>query len=93
MAESPRAPAYDEERAVDFNQLYFDHQALLMKAGRAPTPSGRRALEVAASLVAGRIGCLQRAVGASAARTWEVHAVSDDSSLALLKCHLHGYAH
>jgi len=60
---------------VDFNEL-SDHQALLMKAYRASTPGRRRALEVAASQVAGRTGCMQRAVGASAAQTWDAPALA-----------------
>ena len=77
---------------MDFNQLYSDHQALLMKAARAPTLSRRRALEVSASHIAGRIGCMQRAVGASAAPAWDVLAAGTEGSLASPERHLQGHA-
>jgi len=62
---------------VDLNQLYFDHQILLMKAYRAPSPSGRHGFEAAASCVAGRIGSLQGALGAAAAPAWRALAAID----------------
>ena len=77
---------------MDFNQLYSDHQALLMKAARAPTLSRRRALEVSASHIAGRIGCMQRALGAAAAPIWEMLAAAADGSLAAPHRHQQGYA-
>jgi hypothetical protein len=77
---------------VDLNQLYSEHQALLMKAARAPNDAGRRGLEVAASHVAGRIGCMQRAMGAAAARAWDGLAVTCESSLASPGRHHRGYA-
>ena len=66
---------------MDFNQLYFAHQLLLLKAGRARTGVRRDALEVAASHVAGRIGCMQGALGASAARQWTGLAGAGDDTL------------
>ena len=63
---------------MDFNQLYFAHQLLLIKAGRARSGVRRDALEVAASHVAGRIGSMQ---GASAARQWTGLAGAGDDSL------------
>lgn len=92
MAERPRAPAYDEELSVDFNQLYLDHQALLMKAERACTLGGRRALEVAASHVAGRIGCMQRALGASGAPAWDALAVVGEGPLGSPALNLQGHS-
>jgi hypothetical protein len=77
---------------VDLNQLYSEHQALLMKADRAANDDGRRVLEVKASHVAGRIGCMQRALGASAARAWDGLAASREGSLAAPARHLAGYA-
>ena len=67
---------------MDLNQLYSEHQFLLMKAGRAGSVVRRRAHEVAASHIAGRIGCMQRALGASGARGWDVLAASGEGALA-----------
>jgi hypothetical protein len=58
------------------NQLYFDHQLLLMKARQTLSTDLRRAHELGASLVAGRIGCIQRALGAACAPAWEAIAVN-----------------
>jgi hypothetical protein len=62
---------------VDLNQLYFDHQILLMKAHKAPSPGGRRGFEAAASCVAGRIGSVQGTLGAAAAPAWRALAALD----------------
>ena len=59
---------------MDLNQLYADHQLLLIKTGQAPSSEARRRHEIGASLVAGRIGCIQRAVGAAGAPAWETMA-------------------
>jgi len=59
---------------VDLNQLYFDHQLLLMKADRAPSAMLRRGHEIAAWQVAGRIGQAQRTLGAPGASAWEALA-------------------
>ncbi len=77
---------------MDLNQLYFDHQVLLIKAARADTRGTRHEHEVSASHVAGRIGCMQRALGAAAARSWEMLAVADGGSLAAPHRHQQGYA-
>ena len=77
---------------MDFNQLYSDHQALLMKADRAANDDGRLVFEIAASHVAGRIGCMQRALGASGAQGWDALAVGHENSLASSGRHLAGYA-
>lgn len=65
------------EDIVDLNQLYFDHQILLMKAHKARSPGGRRGFEAAASCVAGRIGGLQGTLGAAAAPAWRALAALD----------------
>ena len=67
---------------MDLNQLYFDHQVLLMRAGRTLSAEARRALETGASLIAGRIGCMQRALGAAGAPGWEAIAARRHGSLA-----------
>ena len=77
---------------MDLNQLYFDHQVLLIKAARADTCAARHEHEVSASHVAGRIGCMQRAVGASAAPAWDVLAAGSEASLASPERHLQGHA-
>lgn len=55
---------------MDLNQLYFDHQLLLMNANGARSAGGRRGHETAANGVAARIGCFQRALEAPAATAW-----------------------
>ena len=77
---------------MDLNQLYTEHQALLMKADRAANDDGRLVFEVAASHVAGRIGCMQRALGAAGARGWDELAVAREGSLASFGRHHQGYA-
>jgi hypothetical protein len=67
---------------VDFNQLYFDHQVLLMRADGAPSDGTQHQHTFDASLIAGRIGCMQRAVGAGAAPLWEARAEGAWSSTA-----------
>jgi len=62
---------------VDLNKLYFDHQILLMRAD-GTEQAGERARHMhGAALVAGRIGCMQRAVGADAADGWSAFAAND----------------
>lgn len=59
---------------MDLNQLYFDHQILLMKAQHAQ-PSGRRErFEASASGLACRISRIQRTLGAAAAGQWKALA-------------------
>ena len=77
---------------MDLNQLYFDHQVLLMQATRARTHALRHCHEVAATHVAGRIGCMQRALGAGAASVWESLAAPVTDSLASSGRHTQGYA-
>jgi hypothetical protein len=77
---------------MDLNQLYFDHQLLLMKARRAQSGEARRAHEIGASHIAGRIGCMQRSLGAACAPVWEALAVSGPRSLAAPARHQQGYA-
>jgi hypothetical protein len=72
----------DEDGAVDLNKLYFDHQIALMQAGSAGSGKLRRDRQFDASLLAGRIGCMQRSLGASAALGWESLAAPDASELA-----------
>jgi len=59
---------------VDLNQLYFEHQVLLMRADRSDLPGERIGHERGAALIAGRIGCIQRASGAGAAKAWRTTA-------------------
>ena len=77
---------------MDFNQLYSDHQALLMQADRAANDDGRLVFEVAASHLAGRIGCMQRALGAPGAQSWDALAAGREGSLAATGRHFAGYA-
>ena len=77
---------------MDLNQLYFDHQLQLMEAERAGTVGRRQAHEVAASHIAYRIGGMQRALGAPAARSWDALAAFGEGSLASPKRHLREYA-
>ena len=58
------------EKAVDFNQLYFEHQISLIRADAARTPCVEQRHRVAAASIAGRIGDRQHALGALAAGGW-----------------------
>lgn len=51
---------------MDLNQLYFDHQVLLIRAQDAPTLGLRHRHKVAAALVDGRIRRRQAKLGATA---------------------------
>ena len=77
---------------MDLNQLYFDHQILLMRAKQTLSAEARHAHEAGASLIAGRIGCIQRALGAASAPAWEAIAVSRRDSLGSPLQHQLGYA-
>ncbi|HYD25003.1 MAG TPA: hypothetical protein VEB68_09405 [Croceibacterium sp.] len=77
---------------MDLNQLYFDHQLIMMQAERTLGFGARRELEIGASHLAGRIGCMQRALGAAGAPAWEALAVGDRYSLASPVRHQQGYA-
>ena len=59
---------------MDLNQLYFDHQILLMKAQRASSSTARAGFEATASAVACRIGRVQHLLGAPAAPVWQALA-------------------
>jgi hypothetical protein len=56
---------------VDFNQLYFDHQLLLIKAQQTDSSVRRHALRLKASDVAARVWRSQRYLGAAAAPYWQ----------------------
>lgn len=71
----------DEDTAMDLNQLYFDHQLAVIRADGAPSHDLRRDRQFDASLIAGRIGCMQRALGAGAARGWETLAALEATDL------------
>jgi hypothetical protein len=58
------------ETVVDLNRLYFDHQLHLIEAERASSAELRQRHRNGAALIAGRIGCMQRAIGADASRAW-----------------------
>ena len=77
---------------MDLNQLYSDHQLLLMKARRTLSAEARRAHEAGASLIAGRIGGMQRALGAAGAAAWEAMAVNRLYSPGSPSQHQLGYA-
>jgi hypothetical protein len=64
---------------VDLNRLYSQHQVSLMRAKVSTNSNVRREHEFCASLAAGRIACIQRALGAAAARGWEIAALPDTS--------------
>lgn len=66
---------------MDLNELYFDHQIAVMRADGASSREFRRDRRFNASLIAGRIGCIQRALGADAAPVWEALAARDATDL------------
>ena len=74
---------------MDLNQLYFDHQITVMRAGKALSGEHRLDRQFEASLIAGRIGCMQRALGAGAARGWETLTASDGGDIASRSLALH----
>jgi hypothetical protein len=82
-------PLIDEDGIMDLNQLYFDHQIAVMRAGSALSCELRRDRQSDASLIAGRIGCMQRALGAGAARAWETLAARDVTDLSSRSMALH----
>lgn len=73
---------------MDLNQLYFDHQILRMRADRAPSPETMALHNRGAARVAGRIGCIQRAVGAHAAAHWSAIAASNPDNAGCPQPHL-----
>lgn len=66
---------------MDLNELYFDHQVAVMRADGARSLECRHDRRFDASLIAGRIGCMQRALGAGAAPAWEALAARDATDL------------
>lgn len=55
---------------MGLNKLYFDHQlAVMREAGAAPLE--RLSFHIVAAQTAGKIGALQRSLGAPAAVGWE----------------------
>jgi hypothetical protein len=77
---------------VDLNELYSEHQRHLMEADVATADEERQAHEITASHVAGRIGCMQRSLGAGGAAGWEALATPAEASLAAPDRHLEGHA-
>jgi len=80
-------PLTTRETIVDLNQLYFDHQQLLMEASQATSVGARHEHEIGASQIAGRIGCIQSAMGAAAVPIGEALAPVDGGPLR----HCQGY--
>lgn len=66
---------------MDLNQLYFDHQIAVMRADGALSRQFRRDRRFDASRIAGRIGCMQRALRAGAAPAWEALSARDATDL------------
>ncbi|WP_347303306.1 hypothetical protein V5740_01395 [Croceibacterium sp. TMG7-5b_MA50] len=71
---------------MDLNQLYFDHQRLLITASNPALQMGRDEKEAGVFKVARQIGIIQRTLGASAASSWEALAVTDFSRLNQQDC-------
>ena len=71
----------DDTSAMDLNQLYFDHQLAVMRTGTASSCELRRDRQFDASLIAGRIGSMQGALGARAAPGWETLATAPGTGL------------
>ncbi len=69
---------------MDLNQLYFDHQVLIMRAGNAEPGDTRWLHETGARRVAGRISSIQRRSGAPAATGWERLAAVPGAALCSL---------
>jgi len=75
------APAYVWDLRMDLNQLYFDHQLLLMKACQAGPGRARSGHEIGARRLARTISAWQRSSGAPAAEAWEQQAVLPGAAL------------
>ena len=56
---------------MDLNQLYFEHQILLMRAGHAACQRAGQMHRESARAIAVAIACLHRASGAAALQQWE----------------------
>ncbi|KRA84378.1 hypothetical protein [Altererythrobacter sp. Root672] len=66
---------------MDLNQLYYDHQVLLMQACGAGPGDARLSHETGARRIANRIGSIQRHSGAVAAIGWESLAALPGAAL------------
>lgn len=66
---------------MDLNQLYFDHQVMLMKADGAGSGKEGRALAYDARALADRIASFQERMGAPAAATWKTRPVRPGAAL------------
>lgn len=62
---------------MDLNQLYFDHQILLMRAARSPVSADAALHLCKAARIAGQIQGLQQARGADAEAYWNRPAAND----------------
>ena len=68
---------------MDLNQLYYEYQVFRVRAERAHSPYLARECAHQATLIAERIGSVQRAVGAGAAAGWRRIAGGANDGLAL----------
>jgi cytosine/adenosine deaminase-related metal-dependent hydrolase len=66
---------------MDLNQLYSDHQVLLMRARTAGHGERRRVHETNARQIAAQIGCIQHRSGATAARAWLAQSARPGAAL------------
>ena len=78
-------PLTTRETIVDLNQLYFDHQILLMRAAGSPVMADAALHLRDAARIAGQIGGVQRAKGASAEAYWNRPAANDHAPPAALR--------
>jgi hypothetical protein len=63
---------------MDLNQLYYDHQILLMRAAKAPNGTDKAAHRANAATIARTITGMHRASGARAMQSWECRYISVD---------------
>jgi hypothetical protein len=87
--ETKFSPFTDESGVMDLNQLYFEHQIAVMRADGALSRQFRRDRRFDASRIAGRIGCMQRALRAGAAPAWEAIAARGAADLPAQSLALH----
>lgn len=66
---------------MDLNQLYFDHQVLLIRAHGAGQRKDRHHFETGARALAGRIADVQERTGAEAARWWKAQSVRPGAAM------------
>jgi hypothetical protein len=69
---------------MDLNQLYFEHQSQMMKAGSASLAEVRELHERNADILADRIGQMQHVMGAAAAASWTAIALRNASNDAVV---------